>query len=220
MQEVPLDQPEHLSTAPKAIDDFFKAYVIFYGVSLFISFFLSLFKAPDNTFIKLFFSALSMAIFAFHIIYFILLIVKKKGAGRIIVHFANSISMLVVAIGLIFYFARWEFRTEMLAVSLITVPFFLVQVIYELIVREHPSKALSIISLVGISMFSTGVLFVLQKWPYGTESLIVGGILTFIMLIVHFNFALKKEVQYQIHIRYLTQCIFAILAAIMILLSQ
>lgn len=220
MQEVILDQPKDQPKAPKAIDDFFKAYVIFYGLILLISFLLSLLNAPYNSLIKLFFNAVLLFVLAFHIVYFILLIAKKKGIGRILVHLVNSFSMLVIAIGFIFYFARWEFGLEMLTVSLVTIPFLFVQVVYELVVREDKSKALNIISFGGISVFSIGILFVLQKWPSGMQLLIAGGLITFIMLVVHFNLAIKKEAQYQIHIRYMTQCLFAILAAIMLFVCQ
>jgi hypothetical protein len=221
MQDTPLDQPQNLPTETKAIDDFFKAYVIFYSISLFISFILSLFNAPDNSFIKLFFSALTIAIIAFHVIYSILLIAKKKGAGRIIVHLLNSFSMLVLTIGLIFYFAHWEYSSEMLSTSLMTIPFLmLVQLIYELVVRKDISKFTYVISFAGISTFAFGVLFFMQKWPYGRNMLAIGGIVTIAMMIVHFNLSIKKETKYQIHIRYLMQCIFAIITAIMILVNH
>jgi hypothetical protein len=223
MQEETLDHSNSkiVSKEPKAIDNFFKAYVIFYSVSLFISFLLSLFNALDNAFIKLFFEALTFAVFGFHLVYFILLIAKKKGIGRILVHLLNSFPMLVVAIGFIFYFARWDFRLEMLTTGLITVPFILlVQVGYELAVRKDNSKFLSILSSLGISTFSMGVLFFLQKWPYGKENLIIGGVITLVMTIVHLSFVAKKEAKYQIHSRYLAQSVFALVAAILIFISQ
>lgn len=220
MQEV-LDNSENLPIETQEIDSFFKAYVLFHGIALLISFLLSLFKAPENAFIKLFFEALTFGVLGFHLLYFIFLIVKKKGIGRILVNLFNSFSMFVVAVGFIFHFAGWEFSMEMLTVSFVTVPFImLVQLIYELVVRKESSKYLSIISSLGISVFSFGILFVLQKWPSGTEMLMVGGILTFVMLVIHFLLSIKKERKYQIHIRYLLQCFFSIIAAILVLISQ
>jgi hypothetical protein len=221
MQETLLDDSENLPKEPKAIDEFFKAYVIFYSISLLTSFLLSLFKAPDNAFIKILFEILVFSTLAFHALYFIFLIIKKKGTGRIIVHLLNSFSMFVVAIGLIFHFGGWPYNSEMLTVSLVTVPFLLiVQVIYELVVRKHVSKYLNIISFFGISIFGWGVLFVIQKWPFGSEMLIVGGFITLVMTIVHLFLALKKETKYQIHIRYLAQCLFALIIALMIFSNQ
>ncbi|MFT5646210.1 MAG: hypothetical protein ACI976_000888 [Aureispira sp.] len=221
MQEILLDDFENLPKKAKAIDEFFKTYVIFYSISLLASFLLSLFKAPDNTFINILFNLVAFSTLAFHILYFIFLIIKKKGTGRIIVHFLNSFSMLVVAFGFIFYFADWSYKSEMLTTGLVTVPFLLiVQIFYELAVREHVSKYLNIISFLGISTFGWGVLFVIQKWPFGTEMLTVGGLVTLAMTIVHLFFALKKETKYQIHIRYLAQCLFALIIALMIFSSQ
>ena len=218
MQETPLDESTDLLEEPKTIDVFFKSYVIFYGVSLLISFLLSFFNAPENTFIQILFNALLVGFIAFHIVYFILLIVKKKGPGRIIVHFINSLSMLTLAIGFVFYFANWPYKSEMFTAGLISVPFLmLVQLFYELIVRQHASKFFNILSFLGISIFAWGVLFVAQKWPFGSELLLVGGLLTFIMTIVHLIFTLKKETKYQIHIRYLAQCLFALISALLIL---
>ncbi|CAA6799648.1 MAG: Unknown protein [uncultured Aureispira sp.] len=221
MQETTLDTSQNIPEEPKAIDAFFKAYVIFYSVSLLISFLLSLFKAPDNFLIEMLFNTLLFGLLAFHLIYFILLIVKKEGPGRVIVHLINSFSMLVVGIGFIFYFADWPYKSEMLTTGLVSVPFLmLVQLFYELSVRQDASKFFSIVSSLSISIFAFGVLFVVQKWPSGTEMLGIGGVLTFIMLVVHFVFTLKKEAKYQIHIRYLAQCIFALISALLIFVSQ
>lgn len=220
MQKV-LDDSKISPIEIKVIDSFFKAYIIFHGVALLISFLLSLFKAPENAFIKLFFEALTFAVFGFHILFFIFLIVKKKGLGRILVNLFNSFSMFVVAVGFIFHFAGWPYGMEMLTVSFVTVPFIMIaQLIYELVVRKESSKYLSIISSLGISIFSLGLLFVLQKWPSGMEMFIVGALVTFVMLVIHFLLSIKKETKYQIHIRYLAQCLFSLLAAVMVLISQ
>jgi hypothetical protein len=221
MQETILDDSEKLPIEIKPIDNFFKAYITFYSIILLASFLLSLLKAPDNTFIKMLFNILTFSVLAFHLIYFIFLIINKKGTGRIIVHLLNSFSMFVVAIGLLFYFADWPYKSEMLTTGLISVPFLImIQVLYELVVRQHVSKYLNIISFLGISTFAWGVLSVIQKWPSGREMLIVGGFVTFAMTIVHLFLALKKETKYQIHIRYLAQCLFSIIIAIMIFISQ
>jgi hypothetical protein len=221
MQEI-LDSSEPNTTEPpKAIDSFFKAYVIFHSVLLIISFLLSLFKAPEDGFIGMIFRVLTFSVLGFHLLYFILLIVKKKGPGRIIINLFNSLSVLVVAVGFIFHFAGWPFSMEMLTTGFVSVPFImLLQLLYELSVRKDPSKFFSIVSSLGISTFAFGVLFVLQKWPYGTNMLIVGSLVTFAMMVIHFLLSIKKEAKYQIHIRYFAQCLFSLISALLILVSQ
>ena len=216
MQDDLLDSVESSIEEKPAIDNFFKAYIIFHSITLSLSFLLSLLNSPENFLHNIFFKGLVFAVLGFHIVYFILLIVKKKGVGRIIANLLNFFTIMVIAIGFIFYFGRWPYRQEMLSSSLLSVPALIfVQLIYELAARKDPSKFLNIISFLGISIFSVGLLFFLQKWPYGKVQLIAGGILSFVMTIVHLLFVLKKS---PIHLRYLAQCIFAIVSAIMLLL--
>lgn len=221
MQEILDNSEQNTIEEPKAIDSFFKAYVIFHSVILIISFLLSLFKAPENSFIGMIFQILTIGVFGFHLLYFILLIVKKKGPGRIIISLFNSFSILVVAIGFIFYFAGWPFSMEMLTTGLVSVPFImLLQLLYELSVRKDASKFLNILSSLGVSTFAFGVLFVLQKWPSGMELLIGGGLITFIMMVIHLLLVIKKEAKYEIHIRYFAQCLFSLITAMLVFISQ
>jgi len=221
MSDELLDSFAETPVTTNPIDNFFKVYLIFHSIALVLSFLLSIFNAPDNAFIRMFFNFLVFGVIGFDILYVVFLIIKKKGGGRIIMNLINVFALLVVAIGFVFFFARWPYRSEMLTTGLLTVPFLVfVQLIYELVVRKDNTKFLNIISFGGISVFSTGVLFFLQHWPYASEMLITGGGITFVMIIVHSNFVLKKEPRYQIHVRYLAQCIYAVVSSVMLVLVQ
>lgn len=218
--ELLLDAVENAPQESNDIDGFFKSSVIFYGLMLLVSFLSGFGVRANSPLGNLLFNGLVFSVIGFNIFYFIFLIVKKKGIGRIILNVVHAFSMVVLAICFIFYFSHQEFRLTMLGTGLITVPFLLLtQFVYELAVRKSSSKFYSFLSFVGISVFSVGLLFYLQHWPYGGRIFVIGAVLTFLATVLHLWFILKKEAEYQIHIRYLAQCLFAIFSTIMILLA-
>lgn len=201
----------------KAIDKLFKIYVIFFTSILVIYFFLSLLNTPIPDIILI----AQIAFLFFYSVFPFLF-----GIGRGLINLINSFFILSFSAGLVGCFQNQSYHL----ITLIFVPPpLIIQLVYELIVRKERSKFLYIFSVIGISLFSIGILltlsteehggtWLLENWPFETEvlTLKIGAIITIVMTIIHLDFVRRNPREYQIHIRYLTQCIFALIIATML----
>lgn len=219
MQDELLDDFGSIAQETNAIDGFFKSAVIFYGLILLLSFLSGPFADPSETWSYVLLIGLIASVVVFNIFYLIFLIRGKKRGGRILLNVLHACSTVVIAVCFILYFYQGG-PFMLLSVGLITAVFLCcTQLIYELAVRKSSSKFYNVLSFVGISIFSMGIYSFLKRGMFGDQALVIGGVTTLFIAMLHLGFALKKGVESQIHIRYLAQCLFAIYAAVLILLA-